>query len=280
MSASPGSALLKAAGWLTAILLPCAGIGIIVAELFFSPAPQRVEAPVNAAQVSESPSPETPSPTPQATAPQLPAIVIDPGHGGNDDGAKSQGLKEKNLTLDIARRVNRLLMKAGYSTVMTRNDDVYISLADRVAIADASPESLFISIHFNQSGYSYVDGVETYFANAKDTAPRGWSWLRILNLFSTPKPVDKGERFANCLQTALVEKMNAPDRRARSRDLYVVHHTKQPAILVEPGFISNPAEAARLKDANYRERLAAAIVSGIASYVHGDDPQTIQMVRK
>ncbi len=280
--------MLKLIGWLGGTVLPCVGLGLLVFEFLpqgtlkrsdISPAPL----PASPLPVSIAKSQTALAPKPSSNAfsePKLPTIVIDPGHGGADDGAKGNGLKEKNMTLDVARRVNRMLMKGGFSTVMTRDSDVYVSLADRVAIADASPDSLFVSIHFNQSSFGYVNGVETYYADAKDTPSHGWPWLKFLNVLFPMKPADKGERFASCMQHALVDRMLVENRGIKSRDLYVVHHTKEPAILVEPGFISNAAEAKQLNNPTYRERLAAAIVSGIIAYQRGDDPHAIQMVRK
>jgi len=290
MSATRGRALLKKIGWLGGIVLPCIGLGLLGYELFLSRQPLQVQhppAPVILSTGKPAPTPSTPQPptslakaNASPSGPPLPTIVIDPGHGGADDGAKGNGLKEKNLTLDTALRVNRLLMKAGFSTVLTRDTDVYVALSDRVAIADASPGCLFVSIHFNQSAYGYVNGVETYYADAKDTPLRGWPWSRFLNVIFPPKPMDKGQRLAACLQRAVSDELKVVSRGIKSRDLYVVHHTKEPAILVEPGFISNPGEAKLLSMPGYRERLAAAIVSGLQSYLRGDDPMTIQMVKK
>ncbi|MGC3988712.1 MAG: N-acetylmuramoyl-L-alanine amidase [Chthoniobacteraceae bacterium] len=292
MSATRGRALLKKIGWLGGIALPCIGLGLLGYELFLSRQPlnvQRPPAPVILSTGKPAPTPSKPVPpptmakaadTPAANAPVLPTIVIDPGHGGADDGAKGNGLKEKNLTLDVALRVNRLLMEKGFSTVLTRDSDVYVALSDRVAIADASPGCLFVSIHFNQSAYGYVNGVETYYADAKDTPLRGWPWSRFLNVIFPPKPVDKGQRLAACMQRAVAGELRVVSRGIKSRDLYVVHHTKEPAILVEPGFISNPAEAKLLMMSGYRERLAVAIVSGLQAYLRGDDPTIIQMVKK
>ena len=99
-------------------------------------------------------------------------VVIDPGHGGQDSGATVDGVAEKDLTLDLAQRVDRLLQEAGIATVMTRMDDTYISLAERVAITNRVSACILVSLHFNEGNKPVANGIETYYADHQSRA--GW----------------------------------------------------------------------------------------------------------
>lgn len=195
----------------------------------------------------------------------LPTIVIDPGHGGRDDGARSRGIVEKNMTLDVAKRLDNILRENGFLTFLTREEDTYVSLSDRVTIANRFDDALFISIHFNQ-GASGADGIETYYADVKTPPEFEWTWV---GFFSRPHTAltDTGEKLAGFIQTSVVTNLNAGNRGIKSRSLYVVRNVRSPAVLVEGGFISNPMEAQLLCNDSYRDRLASAIADGIASYI-------------
>jgi len=118
-----------------------------------------------------------PSPTPGRFA----VVVLDPGHGGQDSGAMCGGVLEKDLTLDVAHRVDRLLEAEGIATVMTRLGDAYVSLAERAAFANRVSDCIFISIHFNEDNRPVSTGVETYYA-AHQITPGSFmtSWLPFL----------------------------------------------------------------------------------------------------
>lgn len=172
-------------------------------------------------------------------------IIVDAGHGGKDPGAQSPfGIPpEKHLTLDIAQRLRRLLEQAGYSVRMTRETDVYISLADRVAMANALGADAFVSVHLNsfpRPGGQW--GTEVYY------------W--------TPHSLPLAEAVYRNLLSLLGRKGNG----VRQRRLYVVRHTVMPAILVEPCYVNHPDEAALLKDESFRERIALAICQGIMEF--------------
>src|SRR5579864_9050219 len=96
-------------------------------------------------------------------------VVLDPGHGGQDSGAMCGGVLEKDLTLDIAQRVDRLLQAQGIATLMTRTGDAYVSLNDRAAVTNRSPNCVFVSIHFNEGNKNNAAGVETYYAEHQVT---------------------------------------------------------------------------------------------------------------
>ena len=112
---------------------------------------------------------------PELAASGKPTVIIDPGHGGVDEGTKYFGLAEKDVTLDVAQRLERVLKSVRVETVLTRRDDVYVSLPDRAEIANLAAGSnsnvIFVSIHFNQSAVESVDGIETYYADKKIPPP-------------------------------------------------------------------------------------------------------------
>jgi N-acetylmuramoyl-L-alanine amidase len=205
------------------------------------------------------------SPPPIAPRNIMPTVVIDPGHGGNDGGAKTNGLVEKEVALDVALRLEKALNAYNFPTALTRKGDEYVSLPDRVAIANQFEHSLFVSIHFNQSRLSGVGGVETFYADQKMPQEQDWTFI---GFFSKPPPqtLDNGSTLAGFIQASLVMKMDPVNRGIKTRCLYVVRHTRAPAALIEGGFLSNPLEAQLLKNSDYRDRLAAAIAEGILSY--------------
>jgi N-acetylmuramoyl-L-alanine amidase len=195
----------------------------------------------------------------------LPTVVLDPGHGGKDDGARGNGLIEKSLSLDVALRVEKILKPFNFPVVMTRRDDTFIPLEERSAIANRIENAIFVSIHFNHAPDHVSTGVETFYASQKIPPEVEWTWI---GFFNKPEiaPLDNGETLAGFIQTALVMRTDAVNRGIKSRDLYVTRHTRCPAVLVEGGFINNPLEAQIISNAEYRERLARAIAEGIMSY--------------
>ena len=194
----------------------------------------------------------------------LPAVVIDAGHGGRDEGAKCRGVQEKTLTLEIALRLEQILNGRGFPTIQTRTEDVYVALADRADIANrVKGPAVFVSIHFNQGGDRDTAGIETFYAADKVAPANDWTWI---GLFSRSEPLDTGENLAAEVQYAVVLKTGARDRGIRARHLYVTRHTRIPAILVEGGFISNPMESHLLGDDDYASNLAEGIADGITAW--------------
>jgi N-acetylmuramoyl-L-alanine amidase len=239
--------------------LPCVGLVIIV----------------GCGMVVVTPDPEIPAPkkiafTRAIAPPVLPTVILDPGHGGNDEGCKGHGLLEKDVTLDTALRVEQMMRTFNFPTVLTRREDRYVSLPERAAIANAIDDAIFVSIHFNQAREG--NGVETYYADQKLPAEFAWTWV---GLFATPPSQlsDSGETLAGYIQTSLVQKLDASNRGIKSRGLYVVRHVRFPAVLVEGGFISNSLEAQMLHNDDYRERLASGIAEGILRYYKSQHPQ-------
>jgi len=202
---------------------------------------------------------------PLPSADVLPTVIIDPGHGGKDEGTKYYHLAEKDMTLDLAFRLEKSLRNLNFPTVLTRRVDRYISLAERVEIGNKYDRSLSVSLHFNQSDVSTVTGAETFYADRKIQPSQDWTWIGFFNRADTLE-LDDGEALAGFIQASLVMRMDAVNRGIRGRPLHVVRHTRAPAVLVEAGFISNPVENQMLRNEQYRQRLANAIAEGIVNY--------------
>lgn len=216
-----------------------------------------------------------PAPTHPTSAPLKPAlprerplvVVLDPGHGGQDSGAMCGTLTEKDLTLDVALRVELLLRAEGYTTVLTRDDDQYLSLEERAAVGNREENSLFVSIHFNDEPRATVSGVETYYSPQRSAFRVGLlSWLPFLHRSATVPLAASSESLARFIQAALVERTRAVDRGIKSEQFYVIANAEHPAALVEGGFITNKSDVAKLATAEYRQQIAAAISDGVHRY--------------
>ena len=167
-------------------------------------------------------------------------VVIDAGHGGHDRGGiPGQRVSEKHLTLDMALRVRALLQKRGIRTVMTRSRDVFIPLSERARMGNAYRNAIFVSIHFNSARREGANGIETYFYSRKSS------------------------RLAYNIHRQLVRVTPTEDRHVRRRGFYVLRHARNPAVLLECGFLTNGREARLCMSSAYRQRMAEAIVRGI-----------------
>jgi N-acetylmuramoyl-L-alanine amidase len=167
-------------------------------------------------------------------------VVLDPGHGAHDSGARSRrGLLEKDLALDIALRLAPKLRAAGFNTVFTRRSDVFIPLDRRSAISGQYENAIFVSIHLNDCRRRAVSGVESYY-------------------FS-----DESKRMAQGMVHALAAGVKSPDRGARVARFRVLRTNENPSVLMECGYMSSPSESALLGSAAYRERIAESLARGI-----------------
>jgi len=177
------------------------------------------------------------------------------------------GVLEKDLTLDVAHRVDRLLQAEGIATVMTRLGDTYVSLAERAAFANRVSDCIFISIHFNEDNRPVSTGVETYYA-AHQITPGSFmtSWLPFLWGALSESPNLESQSLAGFIQEALVARTQALDRGTKAKQFFVIANVTSPAVLVEGGFLTNKEDNSRLTSEDYRERLAAAISDGILRY--------------
>jgi N-acetylmuramoyl-L-alanine amidase len=194
-------------------------------------------------------------------------VILDPGHGGQDSGAIAGNLLEKDLTFDIAERVDRLLATQGIPTLLTRTGDAYVSLSDRTKLINRVDDAIVVSIHFNDGPRPDVSGIETYFA-AQQTAgvPPIASWLPFLQRIANLQPNVESQSLAQFIQQQLVAHTQAINRGTKAEQFYVLANVRHPAVLVEGGFLTNKNEIGKLADTNYREQLALAISDGILRY--------------
>jgi N-acetylmuramoyl-L-alanine amidase len=212
--------------------------------------------------------PKAPTAT-RAPAPREPfaVVVLDPGHGGQDSGAKVGNMLEKDLTLDVAQRVDRLLQAQGLATVMTRVGDAYVSLADRAALANRVPNCIFVSIHFNEDNKPVASGMETYYAAHQIT--RGLSvasWFPFLWRAVSESPSVESQSLAGFIQEDMAARTQAVNRGTKALQFFVIANVWHPAVLVEGGFLTNKEDMAKLGSDDYREQMAAAIGEGIIRY--------------
>lgn len=178
-------------------------------------------------------------------------IVVDAGHGGKDPGARaSDGTNEKDLNLDVALRLEKLLKSLGFNTIMTRRDDTFLELGERTEIANKNYADFFMSIHFNAFNQT-TKGIETlYYPNTTNED------YTINN-----------RSIAQIFHNEVVGALDMPSRGITARpNLYVLNKTKMPAILAELGFITNPQELALAKTELYREKAARALAVSIVKY--------------
>src|SRR5262249_21610952 len=173
----------------------------------------------------------------KATQPQtskpFAVVVLDPGHGGEDSGAMCGGVMEKDLTLDVARRVDRLLDSEGVATLMTRLGDSYVSLADRAAFGNRVKESIFISIHFNEDNKPVASGVETYYAAHQiNSASTFASWLPFFSQPPSDSPKPESQSLAGFIQEAVVSRTLSVDRGTQPRQVFVLTTVRSPDVLI------------------------------------------------
>lgn len=198
-----------------------------------------------------------------------PVIVIDPGHGGNDDGCCRGDVSEKAVNLQIARKLGEKLRNMGYETVLTReDDDTALTLEQRVEIAEAAGGTLFISIHQNacEEKESSVTGIETWFSGCPEKV-EGENWYCTC--------CDDNRRLAQLVQMGAVSRTGANDRGLQqSQELYVIRETSMPSCLIETSFLSNTAERNAISSEEYQEQLAEGIAENINYYFH---PKTMYL---
>jgi len=228
-----------------------------------------------------------PQPSDQLIWPRLKRIMIDAGHGGRDPGASGYGLKEKDIALDIALEVGRILKQKGWVVGYTRRSDVFIPLDARADLANRFQADVFVSIHANAATSRSASGFETYYVDNKtDNIERGREAAReydlrpaAIGMKRAPSPpmeaVLRGVLFeeykhesrelATAIQAAIARVAPSRDRGVKPGPWRVVRKSNCAHCLVEVGFISNAAEAARLARASYRRQLASAIAEGVES---------------
>jgi N-acetylmuramoyl-L-alanine amidase len=217
-------------------------------------------------------------------------IVIDPGHGGHDTGTIGpNGLEEKDLVLDVGRRLGKLLeTRLGAEVVYTRKDDTFIPLETRTAVANQARADLFVSIHANSSRDAAARGVETYYLNftsspealevaARENAVSEKSIYELRDLvkkIALKEKIEESREFAGDVQQSLHSGLAAKsaairDRGVKKAPFIVLIGANMPSILAEISFVSNPVDERRLETAEYRQRIAESLYRGIAKYVNG-----------
>lgn len=244
----------------------------------------RTETP---APVVEEPAPVVEEPAPRKSGKWR--IAVDPGHGGNDPGARRPGIQEKEIVLDVGRRVARILnATADFDARLTRSDDRRVGLRQRFEFAEKFEADAFVSIHVNAAKRKDAFGVEVFFLSLGGASDEASRELALLENEADPEFVMeedsllqgipfsfdlrqsdtllRSSRMAESVLGSFETSKLAASRGVKQAGFAVLKSFQVPSILVEIGFLSNPAEAKRLKDDNHRERLAECIAEGTIQY--------------
>lgn len=213
-------------------------------------------------------------------------IVIDAGHGGHDTGARGKGVTEAELVLDVALRLEKLLLKVqGVEVILTRRTDEFIPLQERTAIANREGADLFLSIHANASENAQARGIETYFLNfannlsaasvaARENAASGQTMGALpdfVKAIALNNKLDESRDFATQVQRAMIERLRGANKAIRDLGVkqapfVVLIGAAMPSVLAEISFVTNTQEAKLLKGNAYRQRIAEALLNAIRKY--------------
>lgn len=179
-----------------------------------------------------------------------PLVVLDPGHGGRDEGAKVNYLMEKRLSLMTTLLVRKHLEDLGYRVIMTRSKDVFIPLQRRVSIANKTKAVLFASIHYNSAPSPEAHGIEVFYHGSGKS-----------------KRSDQSRQLAGCVLKELIGQTKALSRGVKVGNYHVLRETHMPAIIIEGGFMTNKIERIQLRDKVYLEKIGKGIAIGIDKYL-------------
>ncbi|MBQ8504094.1 MAG: N-acetylmuramoyl-L-alanine amidase [Clostridia bacterium] len=197
---------------------------------------------------------------------KAPLIIIDAGHGGEDGGTQSSsGIIEKDINLQISKKVNEIFRSLGYETIMTREEDTLIydsvcktqrekkvsDIHNRMEIIEKYPDSIFLSIHQNHYSESKYNGAQVFYSPNNEIS-------RLI-----------AESIQNNI-ISLVQSENTRKIKESGTEIYLLYHAENPAVMVECGFLSNPGEALLLKDDDYQKEISLAIVAGVTEYLKGE----------
>jgi len=240
---------------------------------------------------------------PEATSP-LGVIVLDAGHGGHDSGAVGPGgLMEKNVALEVTKRVAKLVEeRLGVKVLLTRNNDTFVTLRDRTSFANRERADLFVSIHANAHRQSVSEGVETYFLSSEATDSEARQVAALENgVVQLERPTARGKadivktilwdlaqsefqlessRLAEIVLDSMTRSLKIANRGVKQAGFYVLGGAAMPAVLVEIGFVTNPREERKLRDSRYRDEIARAIFVGIAEYKRHVDQRSRATVER
>tara|TARA_B100001250_G_scaffold116873_1_gene99125 strand:+ start:483 stop:1949 length:1467 start_codon:yes stop_codon:yes gene_type:complete len=219
----------------------------------------------------------------------LNTVVLDAGHGGKDPGGLGKyGTKEKDIVLDITKRLGRLLEKSGIKVVYTRDEDVFVPLIDRTKIANDNNGKVFLSIHTNSHNNRNIKGFETFLLSpgsnedAIEVASRENSVIKmeekvsqyenlsgenlIMATMAQASFLRESEGLAEIIQKELDKKLDTPNRGVKQAGFLVLIGASMPNVLIEVGFLSNPSEEKKLNQNSYKEKIAQAIFEGIKQF--------------
>lgn len=213
-------------------------------------------------------------------------IVVDAGHGGHDPGAMHNGLREKDITLDVAQRLRRILEDDyGFEVLMTRDDDHFVALEERTAFANSHNADLFVSVHVNSSRNRRAKGVETYYLNFATTpeamevaarenaiAEKNMGELqKLTTAIALNTKIEESRDFAGLIQAGLVGRLqkdySISSLGVKQAPFYVLIGAQMPSILAEISFISNQRESELLDNIPYRQSIAEGLAAGVKTYI-------------
>jgi len=257
-----------------------------------TPAPARTPAPAPVAEIGSAARHTSSGQNSliRALGLKINRVVIDPGHGGHDNGTEGpKGLLEKELVLDVSQRLGKLIAdRMGAEVIYTRTDDTFVPLEGRTALANEKKADLFLSIHANSSSLVKIAGVETFYLNitgsrdaldlaSRENASAQTSIFELQDIIKKITLHDKSEEsleFAKRIQASLFSFTNknipaSKDRGVKSAPFVVLIGANMPSVLAEIGFLSNVREEALLKKSDYRDKLAEALYKGIERYASG-----------
>ncbi len=210
-------------------------------------------------------------------------VVLDAGHGGHDQGARSRYGAEKNFTLDVVFRTKKLLEAQGITVRLSRSSDRFIPLESRVAYANRFPGAVFVSVHFN-SGQSLANGIETFTlapqgvpSSAADGASRS-DFRACAGNVRDPENM----ALATATHAALLSRLQVEDRGIKRARFVVIRDIKVPGVLIEGGFLSNATDSRRIATAAYRQQMAQSIVDALRRYrsaLMGEKVRQLELAR-
>jgi len=208
--------------------------------------------------------------SPHANPPglKLKTICLDPGHGGNDPGYLLASREEKDYTLQLAQELRDQLKRLGFNVVLTRSTDVKVPLDGRPELARKRGADLFVSLHFNSAGLHHpeVDGTEVYCLTPDGAFSTNAGGEGNPRWCAGNRHNENNMLLAYQIQKALVKNLAVDDRGVKRARYEVLREATMPAVLIEAGFMSNPAERRKIFDPAYRRQMAQAIAEGILAY--------------
>ena len=195
-------------------------------------------------------------------------IFLDPGHGGRDSGAFYYNVAEKDLNMQIYRKLRAKLEELGYKVLTSRDSDVYVDfITERSRIVNKTNSDIFISIHFNATGsaYSKASGIQTYSYSDEPDYPSKIN----KNWHNHPDRISESKRLAAAIHSSLLAETGAKDAGQLERSFAVLRETAKPAVLLELGYMDNFTESQQIRDSRYQDKLVSGIVKGIQKYYAG-----------